>query len=93
MSAPKNRGGRPRLNPVEGIRRIPLGLRVTPRLHAAILTAAQTNGRSISQEVEFALELAFGNADEVIARIKKSREIVGVVEASQPMKKGAGGRA
>lgn len=73
MSATKNRGGRPRVKPIDEARRIPMSLRVTPRIRAAILAATAVSGRSISQEIEFVLELAFGDAEEVTARIKKAQ--------------------
>jgi len=57
---PKKRIGRPTKAPKEG-ERVPLGLRVTPRMKRRLEGAATKNGRSLSQEAEFRLEMSLSS--------------------------------
>lgn len=59
LSVRKNRGGRPPTKTHKPGDRVPLSLRVTPSLKAAIDVACEDSGRSQSQEVEFRLEQSF----------------------------------
>jgi uncharacterized protein (DUF1778 family) len=54
----RNWGGRPRGKPKPG-HRVPLSIRVTPRLKELVDEAAEESGRSQSQEVEYRLERSF----------------------------------
>jgi hypothetical protein len=54
MEQTKRRRGRP---PVDR-RRVPMTMRVTPRLHDEILARSEATGRSITQEAELLLEQA-----------------------------------
>jgi TraY domain len=38
--------------------RVPIGIRVTPQMRDSLINAAQTSGRSVTQEIEVRLELA-----------------------------------
>ena len=56
-TAPKKRIGRPTKKPKPG-ERVPLGLRITPRMKSKLEEAATKKGRSLSQEVEMRLEMS-----------------------------------
>ncbi len=55
----RSRGGRPRTRQIQPGDRVQLGLRVTPSLKQQIDRYAFDNGRSVSQECEHRLEVAF----------------------------------
>ena len=62
---PKKRIGRPTKKPKPG-QRVPLGLRVTPRMKRQLEQAATKNGRSLSQEAEFRLEMSLSADHQLI---------------------------
>lgn len=63
--------GRPVLLPNES-ERVSIGFRTTPMIKMALMEAAATNGRSISQEAELRLELSFRD-DRVVALLEDIR--------------------
>lgn len=64
-TAPKKRIGRPTKKPKPG-ERVPLGLRITPRMKRKLEEAARRKGRSLSQEVELRLERSIDFARHVV---------------------------
>jgi hypothetical protein len=61
------RRGRPPLRDTDRRKHI-MSVRVRPQLHALLQEAAETNGRTLSQEVEFRIEQSFANT-EIAAQI------------------------
>jgi hypothetical protein len=61
----KKRIGRPTKPPKEG-ERVALGLRVTPRMKRWLEEAATKNGRSLSQEAEFRLDMSLSSDRQLI---------------------------
>lgn len=55
--------------------RIPMSLRVTSPIKHLVETAAESSGRSQSQEVEFRLERTFRD-DEVVAELRAVRGLL-----------------
>jgi hypothetical protein len=62
--------GRPRRRQPKPGERVSLGLRVTPRLKAALDQAAKDSGRSQSQEAEFRIEQSFRDEDRFIEALE-----------------------
>lgn len=80
MTKPSKFGGRPGREPTEG-ERVHLGFRVTPELKALVEKAAESSGRSQSQEAELRLERSFerqGLRGEVLA-IEFGPELAGLL--------------
>ena len=61
----KKRIGRPTKKPKPG-ERVPLGLRVTPKMKERLEAAATKKGRSLSQEAEFRLEMSLASDRQLI---------------------------
>lgn len=65
----KNRGGRPRLAPVQAGEKTSLSVRISPAVREEIEKASARSGRSISQEADTRLERSFRD-DDVLTELR-----------------------
>jgi len=99
MGLPKarDRGGRPRKKAIKPGDRVPIGLRVTPQMKAAIDAAAANSGRSQSQEIEMRLEFSFKQEkdapDLIVAKYGRRIGVLLIMMGSAIKATGAGAAA
>jgi hypothetical protein len=92
MRPPKRTKGRPRKREPKPGDRVSLGLRVTPSLKKELDRAAQTSGRSQSQEAEFRIERSFLDQRRMIEALELTfgRELAGILLVVGEAMKAAG---
>ena len=81
MQSPKRKTGRPGREPEPG-ERVGLSLRVTPEMKRALDAAAESSGRSLSQEAEARLERSFQNEELLpqLLQIARGRQLAAVLQ-------------
>ena len=91
----KNRGGRPRQKPIKDGEKVQIGVRVSPRIRKLLEETCSHSGRSLSQEVEFRIEVSFLRevqfaevadgamklVDDMEKRLQKTREVLNNAKA------------